>query len=320
MRQALRTGAQVGLGMLGLFMLFGLLDVFNTNQPILHTQAKYQPAYQVLRWVRQNDSSDYYVRHTPTNAWQEATIANHLRFIDIWYHFADIRSLEGKVNQRWVQAQPLYLIQSPAEAVPEHGQLIQVVADTNIYRLPDSLPMAFLVGQDVLAQESSQWLRVEEVKPLSPFFSSTGKAELIAEGQGKQLLVLLITHYPGWRVEVDGAEQPLLNVGGYLAVEVLPGVHKYTFAYQPRQLLSRAGDQPGNHPDHCLRAAQGGEGNSPHAENSLAGCTRFARPGTGQAVYEVARPAAMDPPGSLPGWRPAPGSGAATGRTSPGYW
>jgi hypothetical protein len=133
-----------------------------------------------------------------------------------------------------VQAQPLYLIQSPAEAVPEHGQLIQVVADTNIYRLPDSLPMAFLVGQDVLAQESSQWLRVEEVKPLSPFFSSTGKAELIAEGQGEQLMVLLITHYPGWRVEVDGAEQPLLNVGGYLAVEVLPGVHKYTFAYQPR--------------------------------------------------------------------------------------
>jgi hypothetical protein len=186
-----------------------------------------------MNWVRQNDPGDYYVRHTPTNAWHEATIATDLRFIEVWYHFADIRSLDGKVNQRWVQALPNFLTQTPQEVTPDNSQLIQVVEGYNIFYLTNSLPMAFLVDQSVLAQDSNLWLQASEVIQQSPFFSSTGKVEVIAEGDGDQMLVMLITNYPGWKVIVDGVQQPLLNVGGYLAVNAMHGVHKYTFIYQP---------------------------------------------------------------------------------------
>ena len=232
-QKLLRFSLLAGLVLLGVFMSAGLLDVFNTNQIILRTQPVYQPAFNVLRWVRQNDLTDSYVRHTPTNAWHAAMIANRLRFIEVWYHFADIRSIDLRINQRWVQALPNYIVQTEAEPVPEGAQLIQVIEGYNVYRLPESLPMAFLVARDQLAQSSDQWLQASQVTPLTTFFASTSRVELIADTQGDQVLTLLVTHYPGWKVEVDGTEQPLLNVGGYLAVNALNGVHKYTFSYQP---------------------------------------------------------------------------------------
>ncbi len=232
-QQFLRLGALSGLGILGAFMLFGLLDVFNTNQSILRTQEIYQPAYQVQGWVARYDSSDYYIRHLPINTWHEATISHRLRYLDAWYNFNNILTTDDQANQRWVQALPNYQTQSPAELVPENGELIQVIEDTHIYRLPESLPIAFLVDRAVLEQQSNRWLQASEVTPLAPFFASTGKVELVADVNGDQLLVLLTTHYPGWGVKVDDAAQPLLNVGGYLAVAAPPGVHKVTFTYRP---------------------------------------------------------------------------------------
>ena len=44
--------------------------------------------------------------------------------------------------------------------------------------------------------------------------------------------------------------QPLLNVGGYLAVDVLHGVHKYTFTYQPRSFYIGLAITPGRQRDH----------------------------------------------------------------------
>ena len=232
-RRMLRSSTFAGMGILVIFMLLGLLDVFNTNQSILRTQQIFQQAFTVQGWVARYDTSSYYVRHLANNAWYEATIANGLRYIDAWYPLSDIRVLEGKVNQRWVQALPNYQTQSPAEPAPENGELIQVVEGIHIYRLPESLPIAFLVNRDVLAQESGRWLQASEVTPLAPFFISTSKVELIAEARGDQLLVLLTTNYPGWQVAIDQTSHPLLNVGGYLAVAIPPGVHKVTFAYRP---------------------------------------------------------------------------------------
>jgi len=233
----LRGAAMAGMAIVGAYMLIGLLDVFNTNQAILRTQPVYQAAFTIQGWVRQNTPEDSYVRHTPTNAWHEASIANRLHYLDVWYHFADIRSLEDKINQRWVQAQPHYLTQTSQEPDPQNSELVQVVEGYNIFSLPESLPMAFLVEREVLAQDNSLWLQAAEVTPLAPFFSSTSRVELIAEGNGNQVLVLLMTHYPGWIVEVDGEQQPLVNVGGYLAVDGLNGVHKYIFTYQPKSFF-----------------------------------------------------------------------------------
>ena len=82
----------------------------------------------VQGWVRQNDPCGLlrppHARPTPGMRPPSPTAC---AIIDVWYHFADIRSLEDKINQRWVQAQPNYLIQSPQEPAPENGELIQVI-------------------------------------------------------------------------------------------------------------------------------------------------------------------------------------------------
>ena len=77
----------MGLVMLGAFMLFGVGDLFTTNQFIVQSQEVYMPAYDVMSWVRQNDLSEYYVRHNPTNAWQDAVMSNNLRYLNTWYSY-----------------------------------------------------------------------------------------------------------------------------------------------------------------------------------------------------------------------------------------
>jgi hypothetical protein len=235
--QTQQTLSYAGLGLLVLFMALGVLDIFSTNQQYLRTYASYLPGYRVMRWVRQNDLGDYYVRHNPNNAWQDATISNNLRYLDVWYHFADVRTLEGAVNQRPVIAEPYYITQSQAEPAPVQGGAEQIAAveKYNIYELKDSLPLAFVVSKAELAKsgEAGQ-LQRQDVTPVLPHFSSPGHAEVIAEGHGDELLVLLVTHYPGWVVRMDGEKQEVQNVSGYLAVEVPPGPHQFEFVYAPR--------------------------------------------------------------------------------------
>ena len=230
-----------GLGFLALFMSLGVWDVFSTNQQYLRTSDSYRPAYRVMRWVRENDLGDYYVRHNPNNAWQDATISNNLRYLDAWYHFADVRALEGAINQRPVVAQPQYLTQSPNEPDPQAGGAVlkAVVEDYNVYELKDSLPMVFVVSHAELAEsgEAGQ-LQRQDVTPMLPHFSSPGHLDVIAEGHGGEMLVVMITHYPGWVVRMDGEEQELSNVGGYLAVDLPPGPHQFEFVYTPRSFFA----------------------------------------------------------------------------------
>jgi len=230
----MRMLTTISLVLLSAFMLFGVGDLFATNQFAIHSQDTYSQAYHVMNWVRQNDLGDYYVRHNPTNAWQEAVISNNLHYLDAWYHFADIRSLDGKINERFVQAQPNYLTQSSTEQTPAGAELIAVVDDYQIFSLPESLPLAFMVDNAKLQSRDVGRLVRSEVTPLTPFFSSPNHMDAIGEGLSNQTLVVMMTLYPGWQVLVDGKAETPKNVSGYLAVDVQPGVHKYTFRYSPR--------------------------------------------------------------------------------------
>jgi hypothetical protein len=232
-----RNLAKGGLFLLAVFMLVGVCDLMITNRKYIGTQDIYQPAYDVFSWLRRYDPEIYYVRNNPNNSWHDAMISNKHRFIDVWYHFANIRSLDGMVNKRPVIAQPHYIIQSAADAPPQATEytLVSQVEDSNIYRLPQSLPMAFAVGNvELLKGSEAGNLQANDVTTLTPFFSGTNELEIITEGREDQSLVVLITHYPGWQVTVDGKERALKNIGGYLATDLLEGIHKYVFSYKPR--------------------------------------------------------------------------------------
>ncbi|MBN2146061.1 MAG: DUF104 domain-containing protein [Anaerolineales bacterium] len=231
-----RTLGIAGLILLGTFMLVGVVDVFRTNRSIVQSQDSYETAYAVMGWLRQHDSGDYYVRHNPNNGWHDAVIASNLRFIDVWYHFADIRDLSKASNTRVVQARPHYIVQSDQNELLDAPDAVlrAHVSEYNVFSLSNSLPMAFVVDQSCLQERDAPApLGYDEVQPQVPFFPGPNDIEVIADGAENQTLVVLVTHYPGWQVEVDGQEQELHNVGGYLAVEAQPGVHKYAFAFRP---------------------------------------------------------------------------------------
>jgi 4-amino-4-deoxy-L-arabinose transferase-like glycosyltransferase/predicted DNA-binding antitoxin AbrB/MazE fold protein len=233
-----RYVAYTAVVLLGVFMLVGVTDVFLTNRQHVAPQDDYLPAYKVMRWLREYDPSEYYVRHNPNNSWQAATIAADLRFIDVWYHFADILSPEGWVNRRHVSAEPLYIIQTPEEPMPDAPDvaLVSRVEGYDVLQLPQSLPMAFTVN-DIELQRSSEAgpLLGEDVTALRLDISSPNKIEVVATGRSglSESLVVMVTHYPGWRVAVDGKEQSLKSVGGYIATDLATGAHKYVFSYSP---------------------------------------------------------------------------------------
>ncbi|MCS6908709.1 MAG: YfhO family protein, partial [Anaerolineales bacterium] len=225
-------------GVLGLsaLMFLGVFDTLWTNSKHLLLQEDNLTAYRIVRWMREHDSSEYYVRHNPVGSWHLAMLSSQVRFIDAWYHWMDIRRIDAaeRLNRRPVQARPHYVIQS-VDAPPPEGrlQLIYQMDGTVIYKVLDSLPIAFKVNEQTLLANSDAELSKEEVEPLTPLFVKTDAVEIIAHGSAKDVLVVLVTHYPGWQVQVDGRKAKLESVSGYLAVRMREGIHKYRFEFRP---------------------------------------------------------------------------------------
>jgi hypothetical protein len=223
----------LGLVVLGGVMLMGVIDLYRTHRAYVQTQPALQAPYTVMRWLRQHDLSDFYVRLNPNNAWQDAVVSAGLRFIEPWYHFGDIRQMKEALYRRPVEAKPNYIVQPGQDAPPApNARLIQQLQGYNIFYLPDSLPYAFMIKKEAL-QASPQPLTATEVTPLVTFSPDPNSVEIIANGNTEETLVVLTTNYPGWQVWIDGRRHQLINVGGYLAAEALPGAHKYIFVFRP---------------------------------------------------------------------------------------
>ncbi|RME47884.1 MAG: hypothetical protein D6791_04735 [Chloroflexi bacterium] len=225
--------ARVALLLSTVFMVLSVADVYGANRQYAGTREPYETSYDIMRWLRGFDSSEYYVGNPI--GWHGAVVSNGLRYIDAWYHFGDIRSLNGAVNRRPVQARPHYLVlaKDSEPELPDPIAVRRFEAHT-VYKLPHSLPFAFAVKNDELSDTSAgRELWREDVTPLQAYSPGPNSVELITGGDAGSSLVVLMTNYPGWRVTVDGRRQKLKNVGGYLAADLQPGVHKYVFSFSP---------------------------------------------------------------------------------------
>lgn len=216
-------------------MSLAVWDVFTTNRSYIETLEEDAGGYQVAEWLRNYGHSNFYVRRDPTNQWYLPFIANRLKLLNMWYPFTDIRKYDDQLNVRSVEARPHYLIlgndQPPSDY--EKSVLVYELADNRIYRLVESLPMAFKVSLKELKSSAPEELKRKNVIELTPLFINTDSIELIAEGGEQDILVVLVTKYPGWRLRIDGKPAKIENVGGYLATPMRMGVHKYRFDFKP---------------------------------------------------------------------------------------
>ena len=150
---------------------------------------------------------------------------------------------------------------------PDRFRLVFADASVRVFENRTVLPRAFLVpasGIEVLPSEKAQLARLlsadfdparSVILPEAVTIPFRGEAEpVLPPGvsdvvQGihdvrmsagvaePSILVLSQTHYPGWRVEVDGGPEPLLRADyGFDGVALSPGRHRVRFALVPNSL------------------------------------------------------------------------------------
>ncbi|HEX9330593.1 MAG TPA: hypothetical protein VF896_01820 [Anaerolineales bacterium] len=67
-----------------------------------------------------------------------------------------------------------------------------------------------------------------------------GPNQVIAQGVPKQagdVLAVLMSNYPGWKLLIDGQPAQVMPYNGYLGAKRLPGEHSYRFYFMPMQYI-----------------------------------------------------------------------------------
>jgi len=233
------TFTRLMLTALGLFMLAGVVNIYNTNHKLLDPEPSTPSTSHAIQWLREHDPSAHFVLVQPNNVSHDAVISSGFHFIDAWYFYGDIPKYDGMLNQRYVKARPHYVISPVDFPAPEQADVVLVnqVEGYNIYQLLNSLPYAFSVQAQALANGASPELTRLETLPLPTYAAGPNRIEVIADGSPGQILVVLTSNQDGWKLYVDGKEQAVQNVGGYLAVQLQPGISKYVFLYRPTSFI-----------------------------------------------------------------------------------
>ncbi len=228
--------SRAGQAALLLFLALGVGDVFFTNRAYVHSQPLEPEAYDIAAWLRGQDTADDFVRVNPNNTWHDALVSYRLRSVEGWYHFGDIHPAKTDASIRAIEARPVYLAQPPQDGTAYYpdADLLGQVSGLDVYRLTQSLPLAFSVTQPVLyAGQAAGPLTRQMVTAQNWVAPDVNTLETIASGAAGDTLVVLYTSYPGWELHIDGQPANLLEKDHFLAAQMLPGAHKYTFIFRP---------------------------------------------------------------------------------------
>ncbi|MCL5961458.1 MAG: hypothetical protein M1358_19470 [Chloroflexi bacterium] len=222
---------RVGPVVLCAFMVWSVADIYTHNRQVIGTHERYEISHDLVGWLAQHDNSLYYVG-TPNN-WHGPFFQNEVRNIDSWYGFEFVRYDPNMPGQRPVRARPNYVILGNDRAPVETDAVaVRRTATHTIYRLPSSLPYAFAIQNEKLSgAPQDREVQSNEVTAVTAVASGPNSVEIVSQGNSGSTLVVLSNMYPGWQVQVDGREQPLRNVGGYVAADLQPGLHKYVFTF-----------------------------------------------------------------------------------------
>ena len=227
-----RIASLIGSGLLLGLAGYSILNVYTTNRQITFTSAIYDPPFQPLSWLDHYDQSVFYARYNPDNTSYVAGISNHIRLLEPWNSFDDIRLKSEENDQRKIAAHPNYVIQSPKETPPVNSEIVKTFPDYVIYHSLDALPFSFSVNTQTLVGPGSGDLTRQDVIPQTTYSPNGDFMEVVADGSPGSILVTLVTNFPGWVARVDGQPAKLYSVNGYLAVIMSKGVHQYTFSFE----------------------------------------------------------------------------------------
>ena len=224
--------------MLGLLSL--TRPVYHVNQEFGFLDQTFNPKpMAALSWLKTYDPSLYYVNiGGGAIYWDWVATAYDLEVPVI--NFLYSRHLRTQDMQRSdyspFVARAKYQISQPTEAAPPNSVQIRDFDGVIVWQVPDVLPYAFSV-QPAFTQQYTH-LAVEQVAPITVRLN--GPNQVIAKGAPKadgDVLVVLMSYYPGWKVLIDGRPADVTAINGYLGAKMLPGVHTYQFYFLPTTFL-----------------------------------------------------------------------------------
>jgi hypothetical protein len=218
-------------------------DVYEVNKGFAFADQNLSTkSFAALTWLKNYDKSLYYVNIGGGAIywdWTPAVYALEMPMINFQYN----RRLRSQDTQRAASspfsAQAKYQISLPDQPVPPNAQQVREFEGTFVWYIPDTLPYAFTV-QPSLIQEFSK-LSVDQVSAVTVRLN--GPNQVVVKGSPKlegDVLVVLMSYYPGWKLLVDGKPAVVAPYNGYLGTKMLPGEHTYIFYFLPAQFMAGA--------------------------------------------------------------------------------
>jgi hypothetical protein len=197
-------------------------------------------SFTVLEWLNRYDTSLYYVNLGDGDIYWDWTPAAYTFEMPV-INFQLNHSLRSQ-NEQHSDGSPFFATEKytilSVYKKPSHDniRLIGKISKVNVYYNPDALPYAFSV-QPPLVQGQDK-LTPDQVTEMDARL--LGPNRIVVKGEPAQqgdVLVVLMSDYPGWKLLIDGKPAPIAAVNGYLGSILQPGEHIYTFYFQPYQHL-----------------------------------------------------------------------------------
>lgn len=230
--------------LISLLWILGLISTMKTTYDInkgfaFADQTLNSKSFAVLSWLKNYDPSLYYVNigggviywdWTPAAYWNEMPVINFL-----YSRHIRTQELQRAESSPFI-ARAKYQISLPDQPHPDNAQQIGEFDGVFVWYIPDVLPYAFSV-QPTLTQQFAK-LTTDKVTAENVFIH--GPNQVIVRGAPKQagdVLVVLMSSYPGWRLLIDGKPAQAAIYNGYLGAKMPPGEHLYTFYFLPTQFI-----------------------------------------------------------------------------------
>ena len=129
-------------------------------------------------------------------------------------------------------ASPKYQFLQENQTPAPDAKLITEIEGYQLWFYPDALPFAFSIPNDALM--TGVKLDQNKAAPVQVSYEGLNRVTAVADSDGAtNLLVVLVSDFPGWKLNVDGKLGTVDPVNYYLGAKLLPGKHTYTFTFDP---------------------------------------------------------------------------------------
>lgn len=197
-------------------------------------------SFTALKWLKSFDPSLYYIDLGGEDIywnWTPAAYTLEMPVINFQYNHRLRSQDEQHANGSPFFAKARYLILSVHQKPSlDTVTLIKKFRGVNVYYNPEAFPYAFSVQPTLLHEQNK--LNPDQVAAMDVRLSGTNRLVIRGEpAQPGDVLVVMMSEYPGWKLLIDGQPAPVAAVNGYLGSIMQPGEHTYVFYFRPGQHL-----------------------------------------------------------------------------------